>query len=92
MIGRKVALSLAAMLLVASTSVAPAFGACGALVKGKKGCANEIRACSRIVCSVVKGPAKKKCKKACKSGLHTACVAKATVCSASPSGAFVNLD
>ena len=90
MIGRKLALSLAAMLLVATTSVAPALGACKPLAKGTKGCANEIRGCAGNFCSGTKGKTKVLCKKACRKAVAKSCTSDATVCSASPSGAFVD--
>ena len=91
MIGRKLALSLAAAVVVVTMSITPAIGACKPMAKGVRGCGNEIRGCLGNFCSGTKGKTKVKCKTACRQAVLKACRSDATECSASPSGAFVDV-
>jgi hypothetical protein len=66
---------------------------CSATKNKKKGCKNEIKGCAGYSgCLDLKGKAKKKCTTSCKKAVVAACKASGptgTICSASPSGAFL---
>lgn len=98
MIGMKRVSIFAAIALavaVAGTPVHPAHAAnvCSAAKNKKKGCKNEIKGCLGFVnkCKGLHGKAKAKCTKGCTTSTVAACKVNPLVCSASPSGAFLEL-
>jgi hypothetical protein len=65
--------------------------ACSPFKNKKKGCKNEIRSCTKVyACKTVKGKARRKCVKNCKTATVNSCKLDNAVCTASPSGAFLD--
>jgi hypothetical protein len=91
---KKIVTVVGLLVLGATLAASPALAAnpCKAGKKGVKGCKNEIQGCAGVrTCKVsFKGKPRKQCNKACKTETVTACQADNTVCSASPSGAFLD--
>ncbi|HZP43290.1 MAG TPA: hypothetical protein VFD84_17520 [Candidatus Binatia bacterium] len=95
MIGRKLGSVLVTVVFGLSLSAAPAMAKnhCSPLKNHTKGCKNEIRGCQGIhLCKdrSVKGKNRRKCLRSCKTDIVNACKADNTVCTASPSGAFLD--
>lgn len=93
MIGTKRVSIFAAVALAIAMAGAPAYAA-SLCTPGKnkvKGCKNEIKGCAgNFGCAKAK-KLKGKCTKACKTATVNACKANNSVCTASPSGAFLEL-
>jgi len=90
---KRIVACCAVLVLAAGLTAGPAFGKnlCAPGKNGAKGCKNEIAACiTATACSAKKGKDKRSCKKACKTTVVNACKVNTTVCSASPSGAFID--
>jgi hypothetical protein len=103
MIGMKKRVSIFAAVALAIAMASPMMGtpayAAKPCIAGKsktKGCKNEIKGCIGLFnnCKDVKGKARKTCKKNCSKAVLAACRANQpttdVVCSASPSGAFLD--
>jgi hypothetical protein len=100
MIGMKKRVSIFAAVAFAIAMASPmvntpayADAKCSATKNKKKGCKNEIKGCAGFSgCLDLKGKAKKQCSTKCKQAVVRACKDSGptgTVCSASPSGAFL---
>jgi hypothetical protein len=83
-----------ATLILALGFATSALGAprCSALRSGPKGCRNEIRACvgTSACTQAPTGRERRRCKGLCKRDVLRACRQGALLCSASPSGAFLD--
>jgi len=102
MICRNIRMVLTVLVLGISLAAAPAMAKnlCSPLKNKTKGCKNELKGCVFddgvfLACNAKKGAAKRKCKttvaRDCKKSIITnGCKNDPTVCSGSPSGAFLN--
>jgi hypothetical protein len=97
MIGMTKRVSIVAAVALAIAMASPMMGTpayaankCSATKNKTKGCKNEIKGCQGVTaCKTAKGKAKKACIKSCKTAVVAACKTSNTVCTASPSGAFL---
>ena len=82
----------AVAVLGASLAVTPALAKnfCSPLKNNTKGCKNEIKACVLANCAGKTGKDKRTCKRSCKQNTVAACRLDNTVCTGSPSGAFID--
>jgi hypothetical protein len=91
MIRRTLWMALAALVLGIGMMATPssAVKGCAPAKNGIKGCKNEVAACVTSDCAGLTKRALRQCKAKCKRDTKTACKAAPTICTGSPSGAFL---
>lgn len=92
MIGKRLLAGFGALVLGATLAASGAHAGCSPAKAGPRGCKNEVLACRTLNGCADKATRRERrmCRRLCLTETVRACHGTATVCSASPSGAFVD--